>query len=51
MTVATGVAKLVAFKKETYLANIVTVSTTGGTYLRRVSSDIDLSKEDRKSVV
>ena len=52
MAVATGVAKLVAFKKETtgLLMGIgATASTTGGMYLRRVTSDIDLSKDTYES--
>ena len=49
MTVATGVAKLVAFKKETYLAGFTAVSTTGGIYIRRITSDIDLSKDTYES--
>ena len=52
MAVATGVGKLVAFKKET--ANLLmgigaTASTTGGMYLRRVTSDLDLSKDTFES--
>ena len=49
MTVATGIAKQVAFKKEIYLAGFTAVSTTGGTYIRRVTSDIDLSKDTYES--
>ena len=49
MTVATGVGKLVAWKKESYLAGVTAVSTTGAQYVRRVTSDIDLSKDTYES--
>ena len=50
MTTATGVAKKVAFIKETTFNTLVTAgSVTSAQYLRRVTSDIDLSKDTYSS--
>ena len=52
MTIATGVAKLVAFKKEASF-NVSptswTAAVTGAQYLRRVTSDIDIQKDTYSS--
>src|SRR6188508_3459727 len=46
MTIETGVSKLVAFKKEVPFNSITTAGgVTNANYVRRVSSDIDLSKD------
>lgn len=47
MTIASGVAKKVAFKKESSWA--VPAGATGAQYLRRVTSDLSLAKETYQS--
>jgi len=51
MAIASGVAKRVAIRKETAWGDEgTTISTrTGGTYMRRISSDISLKKETYES--
>ena len=49
MTIATGVAKKVLYKKEGSSTWGTKATNTGARYLRRVTSDLDLSKETYKS--
>ena len=44
MTIQTGIGKRVAYKKELVAWGTIAVAA-GGRYLRRVTSDIDLSKD------
>ena len=49
MPVATGVAKIVSFKKETFFMAITTAGVTSANAMRRVTSDVDLSKDTYES--
>src|SRR5688500_16926692 len=49
MTIATGVNKKLAFKKQTGLAQAVLSAIAGGQYLRRVTSSLDKNKATYQS--